>query len=138
LIVVRLLRVFTCLVISICLNSFLLRPSNAQQVELHAIVQPSGAVVLCILRGEILFADRCEGTGRLTIVQPAEEGPVVWRVATGTVTMENDAPQNPDCAVSRAKWDPKSEQTVPAGKRIRKVEPVAVWAQINESVGHDE
>ena len=128
----KLLRLFTYLVVGTCLDAMPFRPSNAQQPDLHAIVEPSGAVVLCILGGEILFADRCEGAGQLTIVQPIEEGPVVWRVATGTVTLENEAPTNPDCALSRAKWDPKTEQTVCTGKQIRNVEPVAVLTQLSK------
>jgi hypothetical protein len=93
----------------------------AQQPELHAIVERDGTVVLCILNGEILFSDRCAGNGRLMIVQPIEEGEVVWRSAFGTVVMENESPQNPDCALSRAKWDPTTEHAIPTGKRIRKV-----------------
>jgi hypothetical protein len=109
----------------------------AQQPELHAIVERDGTVVLCLVNGEILFSDRCAGSGRLTIVQPIEEGEIVWRSATGTVVIENDVSSSPDCALSRAKWDPGTEREIPTGKRIRKVEPARVlpllvkkWAEL--------
>jgi hypothetical protein len=103
-----------------------------QAASFHAIVERNGAVVLCISNGEILFPDRCAGSGRLSIVQPIEEGEVVLVTATGVVTMENEAPQNPDCALSKAKWDPKTEQTKPTGRKIRKIPPEAVAQQLNK------
>lgn len=115
-------RVILCVIGALIVSVTSLKVVSAQLSDLHAIVESDGKVVLCLLRGEILFSDRCEGTGRLTIVQSIKEGPIVWRSASGTVAMENDSPQNPDCALSRAKWDPKSERTTSSGKRIRNVE----------------
>jgi hypothetical protein len=108
-----------------------LRPA-AQEPDLHAIVERDGTVVLCISRDQILFADRCAGTGRLMIVQPIQEGMVTWRTAIGTIVIANDSPQNPDCALSRARWDPKDERGVSSAKRIRKVDPSTVLAQLNK------
>jgi hypothetical protein len=101
----------------------------AQHADFHSIVEPNGSVVLCVVGGELLFADRCGGTGRLTIVQPIKEGPVTWRFATGTVALENES-QNPDCALSKAKWESRTERQVSSEKRIRLVDPAAVLAQI--------
>lgn len=115
-----------------------LRPA-AQEPDLHAIVERDGTVVLCISRGQILFADRCAGTGRLMIVQPIEEGPVTWRTVMGTVAIANDPLQNSDCAVSRARWNPKDERAVSSAKRIRKVDPSTVLARLDKKhngIGH--
>ena len=46
--------------------------------------------------------------------------------------MENKSPQNPDCALSRAKWDPTSERTSPAGRKIRAIPAAAVAQQLNK------
>ena len=106
----------------------------AQPTDFHAIVEPDGKVVLCVSAGQILFADRCEGTGRLTIVQPMQEGPVVWRTAFGSVVMENESPQNPACALSRAKWDRTSERAIPSGKTIKRVVPNLVRRHIDTTL----
>jgi hypothetical protein len=106
--------------------------ASAQQSDLRAIVDHRGEVVLCLLKGEIQFADRCAGAGRLTIVQPIRNGNIRWRTASGTVTLENETPQNPDCALSRARWDPKAERTTSAGKSIEAVDPVAVLLQMSK------
>src|SRR5262245_53403733 len=95
----------------------------ANAAEFYAIVEPDGTVALCLAKGALLFPDRCAGRGRLTIVQPINEGPVVWRSATGTVTL--DPPQDPDCARSRAKWDRKTERVVATGQKITKADPAA-------------
>jgi hypothetical protein len=106
----------------------------AQQHNFHAIVEQNGTVVLCLSRGDLLFSDRCAVTGRLMIVQPVREGTVVWRSVIGTVVMENEAPQNPDCALGRAKWDSKTERATSSGKRIRKVEPAEVLARLDKTL----
>jgi hypothetical protein len=103
----------------------------AQETDLYAIVERNGTVVLCLSKAQILFADRCAGTGRLTIVQPIQEGEIVWRTAIGTIVIENDSPQNPDCALSRAKWNPKDEQAAASGKRIRKVDPSLILTPLS-------
>jgi hypothetical protein len=89
--------------------------------DFHAVVDRDGTVLLCVSKGQILFSDRCVGSGRLTIVQPLEEGSITWRTATGTVTMSNEVP-NPDCAISHATWKQGSEKATPSGKRIAKVD----------------
>jgi hypothetical protein len=104
--------------------------TGTQATSFHAIVEPKGAVVLCIVNGEILFPDRCAGTGRLSIVQPIEEGEVTLRTAFGTVSLENEAPQNPACALSRAKWEPRTERTTPSRRRISKSSGANVLAQL--------
>ena len=103
------------------------------QGDFHAIVGPKGNVVLCLSKGDILHADTCAGTGRLRIVQPLRPGRLVWRSAAGSVTLENEAPQNPDCALSRAKWDTKAERPADSGKRIGAIDPVAVLLQMSKS-----
>jgi len=60
--------------------------------EFYAVVERTGTVALCLSKGALLFADRCEGNGRLSIAQPVKEGTVVWRSAMGTVSLENDSP----------------------------------------------
>jgi hypothetical protein len=104
----------------------------AQETDLHAIVERDGTVVLCLARAQLLFADRCAGNGQLTIVQPIQEGEVVWRVVTGTIAIENESPQNPDCALSRAKWNPKDERATSSGKQIRKVDPSWILAALSK------
>lgn len=98
----------------------------------HAIVERNGAVVLCVSDGETLLPDRCTGAGRLLIVQPIEEGEAVWVEATGVVAMENKSPQNPECALSRAQWDPKTERTTSTGRKIRNIPPELVAQQLNK------
>ena len=100
--------------------------------DFQAIVERNGAVVLCVSNGELVLPDRCTGTGRLSIVQPIAEGEIVWVSATGVVSMENKSPQNPDCALSRAKWDPTTERTSPAGRKIRAIPVAAVAQQLNK------
>ena len=39
----------------------------------------------------------------------------------GTVSLENDTP-NTECALSRAKWDPKSEEVISTGRKIGKID----------------
>jgi hypothetical protein len=103
----------------------------AGAAEFYAVVERSGAVVLCLSKGSILFSDRCAGDGRLTIVEPIKEGAVVWRSATGTVSRENET-QSPACALSRAKWDPKAEQVVSTGRKIKKTDQTALLKRLNE------
>jgi hypothetical protein len=103
-----------------------------QASDFHAIVEPSGAVVLCVSSGEIQFPDRCVGTGRLLMVQPIKEAEVASIAAPGVVAMENESPQNPDCALSRAKWDSTSEVTTPMGRKLRKIPSEAVVQQLNK------
>jgi hypothetical protein len=105
-----------CLVCAWCVTDIPVRA-----VEFYAVVERNGAVAFCLSKGSILFADRCEGTGRLTIVEPIKEGPVVWRSATGTVSLENIT-SSPQCALSRAKWDPKAEQVISTGRKISKAD----------------
>lgn len=88
--------------------------------EFYAVVERNGTVALCLSRGALLFADRCEGNGRLSIVQPIKEGIVVWRSATGAVSLKNES-QNAECALSHATWDQKREEVVSTGKKIAKV-----------------
>jgi hypothetical protein len=106
-------------------------PVAAQDPDLYAIVERSGTVVLCLSKTQILFADRCAGSAQLMIVQPVQEGEIVWRTAVGTIVIENGSPQNPDCALSRAKWNPKEERGTPSGKRIRKVDPSVILTSLN-------
>jgi hypothetical protein len=106
----------------------------AQEAGLHAIVERDGTVVLCLARAQLLFADRCAGAGQLTIVQPMQEGAVVWRTAVGTIVIENESPQNPDCALSRAKWDPKAERTISSGKKIQAIDPSWVLGLLRQEV----
>jgi hypothetical protein len=103
-----------------------------QAANFHAIVERDGAVVLCISNGGILFPDRCAGSGRLSVVQPIAEGEVTLVTATGVVTMENESPQNPDCALSKAKWDPATEKRTPTGRKIRQIPAAAVAQQLNK------
>jgi hypothetical protein len=100
--------------------------------EFYAVVERSGAVALCLSKGSILFADRCTGDGRLTIVEPIKEGAVVWRSAAGTVSLENGT-QNPQCALSRAKWDPKAEKVVSTGRKITKTDRAALLKRLSGS-----
>jgi len=104
----------------------------AEETGLHAIVERDRAVVLCLARAQLLFADRCAGAGRLTIVQPVQEGAVVWRSVVGTIVIENESPQNPDCALGRAKWNPKDERTVSSGKSIQTIDPAWVLGQMDK------
>ena len=105
---------------------------QAQPSSIHAIVEPNGTVVLCLVNGEILLPDRCAGTGSLAIVQPIKEGEVVWVSATGVVAKESQSPENPDCAVSRATWDSTSERTTSTGRKLRKIPSEAVAQQLGK------
>src|SRR5215470_13604671 len=93
---------------------------HANAADFYSIVERNGDVVLCLSNGSILFADRCTGDGRLTIVEPINEGTVVWRSATGTVSPEDH--QEPECVLSYAKWDEKAEQVISTGKEITKAD----------------
>jgi hypothetical protein len=119
--------------VGILIGSISFNVTTAQQHDLHAIVEQNGTVVLCLSRVDLLFSDQCAGAGRLMIVQPVREGAVVWRSAIGTVVMENAAPQNPDCVLSRAKWDSKAERAISSGKRIRKIEAAEVLARLDKT-----
>jgi hypothetical protein len=99
--------------------------------EFYAFVERNGAVALCLTKGALLFADRCEGSGRLSIVQPIKEGTVVWRSAMGTVSLENGAP-NTQCALSHAKWDPKSEEVVSTGRKIAKIDRIDLLKRLQQ------
>ena len=105
-------------------------PANA--AEFYSVVERNGTVVLCLSQGLILFSDRCAGDGRLTIVEPIKEGPVVWRSATGTVSLENETP-NTQCALSRAKWDPKTEKVISTGRQITKTDRAALLQRLSRS-----
>jgi hypothetical protein len=109
------------LFVSLVLSTWCLTNTAVRAAEFYAVVEQDGTVVLCLSKGALLFADRCEGSGRLSIVQPIKEGAVVWRTATGTVTLENDSP-NPECALGRAKWDRKSEEVISTGRKITKAD----------------
>jgi hypothetical protein len=79
-------------------------------------VGADGSVVLCVTKGQIVFADRCAGSGRLSIVQPIKEGPVAWRTAVGKVEPPKDR-----CSLSRATWEKAGERAVASEKRVRLV-----------------
>jgi hypothetical protein len=99
--------------------------TRADAAEFYAVAERDGTVALCLSKGAILFADRCEGSGRLSIVQPIKEGPVVWQSASGSVSLENGS-QSPQCALSRAKWDPKKVEAISTGRKITKADPADV------------
>jgi hypothetical protein len=101
----------------------------AGDAEFYSVVERNGTVVLCLSKGAILFADRCAGDGRLTIVEPIKEGPVVWRSVTGTVSLENET-ANPDCALGQAKWDSKTEKAVSTGRKITKADRAALLQKL--------
>lgn len=101
--------------------------------ELHAVVERNGTVALCLFNGALLFADRCEGSGRLTIVEPVKEGTVVWRSAKGTVSLENGTP-NPQCALSRAKWDAKNEEVISTGRKIAKIDRTDLLKRLKQGL----
>jgi hypothetical protein len=95
-----------------------LTDSAVNAAEFYAIVERNGTVAFCLSKGALLFADRCEGNGRLSLVEPIKEGTVVWRSAMGTVSLENGTPNT--CALSHAKWGPKSEEVISTGRKITK------------------
>jgi len=109
-------------------------PGNA--AEFYSVVERNGTVLLCLSKGSILFSDRCAGDGRLTIVEPIKEGAVVWRSATGTVSLENQTPEtaNSKCLLSHAKWDPKAEQVVSTGKKITKADRTVLLNQLKQGL----
>lgn len=111
--------------------------SSASAADFYAVAEQDGTVALCLAKGSLLFADRCEGSGRLSIIQPIREGNVVWRSVAGTVAPENEA-QNPECALSRAKWEPKDEQVVSTGRKIKKVDRAEVLKRLKEDLLKDE
>jgi hypothetical protein len=104
----------------------------ASAAEFYSVVERNGTVVLCLAQGSILFSDRCAGEGRLTIVEPIKEGPVVWRSVTGTVSLENQYGQ-PGCPLSRAKWDPKAEKIISTGRKITKADRAALLQRLSQS-----
>jgi hypothetical protein len=95
--------------------------SAVEAAEFTAIVEQDGTVAHCLSNGSLLFADRCEGNGRLSIVQPIKEGEVVLRFATGTIALANDS-KNEECALSHAKWDSKVEEAISTEKKVTKVD----------------
>jgi len=97
---------------------WILRPDASTAEEFHAIVEQDGTLAYCISNGSLLFGDRCEGSGRLSIVQPIRQGKVVLKTANGTVKIENDAPQNSECALSKARWDTAREQSIQTKTQI--------------------
>ena len=105
-------------------------PANA--AEFYSVVERNGTVVLCLSKGSILFSDRCAGDGRLTIVEPIKEGAVVWRSTTGIVSLENETP-NSECALSHAKWDPKTEKVISTGRKITKTDRTALIQRLSQS-----
>ncbi len=104
--------------------------------DFYGLVERNGTVALCLSNGALLFADRCEGNGRLSIVQPIKEGTVVWRSAMGTVSLENGV-ANKQCALSHAKWDPKSEETVSTGRKIAKVNRTELLKRLKQHLLKD-
>jgi hypothetical protein len=109
------------LVVSLVVWAWCLTSPAVRAAEFYAVVEQDGTVALCLSKGALLFADRCEGSGRLSIVQPIKEGAVVWRTATGTVSLKNDT-SNPECALGHAKWDRKSEEVISTGRKITKAD----------------
>jgi hypothetical protein len=109
---------------------------DARAADLNGIVERNGTVALCLSAGALLFPDRCEGNGRLSIVQPIEEGAVVWRSVAGTISLENVTP-NPQCALSHAKWDPKQEDGIPTGKKITKVDKADLLVRLKQGILKD-
>ena len=109
---------------------------HANAADFYSIVERDGSVVLCLSKGSILFADRCTGDGRLTIVEPIKEGTVVWRSATGTVSLK-DHP-DPECALSHAEWDQKAEQVISTGKNITKADRTVLLNQLKPFLGGAE
>lgn len=110
--------------------------TGANAAEFYAVVEEGGTVTLCLSKGALLFADRCEGSGRLSIIQPIKEGTVVWRSATGTVALENEV-ENSQCALSRAHWDQKSEQVVSTGRKLAKFDRTNVLNRLKQSLLKD-
>jgi len=101
--------------------------------EFYAVVERNGTVALCLSKGTLLFADRCEGNGRLSVVQPIKEGAVVWRSAMATVSFENSA-SNTQCALSHAKCDPKSEEVISTGRKIGKVDRADLLKRLKQNL----
>ena len=58
----------------------------------------------------------------------------MWRIAKGVVTMENESPQNPDCAMGRARWNAGDEVANPSGIKIAKVPPATVLGRLDKSL----
>src|SRR5262249_2602418 len=110
---------------------------HANAADFYSIVESDGSLVLCLSNGSILFSDRCTGDGRLTIVEPIKEGTVVWRSATGTVSLENQTP-DPECALSHAKWDQEAEQIISTGKNITKADRTVLLNQLKPFLGGAE
>jgi hypothetical protein len=131
--VVRYIRLFAFHVLwTLCLTD-----TAVKAAEFYSIVERDGTVAFCLSKGALLFADRCEGNGRLSIVQPIKEGTVVWRSAVGTVSLENSTP-NTQCALSRAKWDPKREEAISTGRKIGKVDRADLRKRLIAEVIEDD
>jgi hypothetical protein len=113
-----------------------LTDSAVNAAEFYAVVEREGTVALCLSKGALLFADRCEGNGRLSIVQPFKEGAVVWRSAMGMVSLENDTP-NAECALSHAKWDPKTEEVISTGRKIAKIDRTSLMERLKQNLLKD-
>jgi hypothetical protein len=127
--VVRYIRLFAIHVLwTLCLTD-----TAVKAAEFYAVVERNGTVALCLSKGALLFADRCEGNGRLSVVQPVKQGTVVWRAAIGTVSLENSTP-NSQCALSHAKWDPKSEEAISTGRKIGKVDRTDLLKRLKKNL----
>jgi hypothetical protein len=109
-----------------------LTATPTKAAEFYAIVERDGTVVYCLSKGALLFSDRCTGDGRLTIVEPMREGPVVWRTAPGTVAFKNET-QSPACAFSYATWDTKAEKVVSTGRKISKPDRAALLQRLRSN-----
>jgi hypothetical protein len=49
----------------------------------------------------------------------------------GAVSLENSTP-NAECALSRAKWDPKKEETVSTGRKIVRTDPAELKKRLSQ------
>jgi hypothetical protein len=54
----------------------------------------------------------------------------------GTVSLENRTP-NAQCALSHAKWDPKSEETISAGRKIAKIDRADLLKRLKQNLLKD-
>ena len=82
----RFVRALACVVCGFTGGVIACTASAQQQSDFHAIVEPDGKVVLCLTKGELLFADKCAGTGRLTLGPTAcreDSPPIHAREHTG-------------------------------------------------------
>ena len=125
-------RYIPLLLAFLVLWTWCLADTAVNAAEFYAVVERNGGVALCLSKGALLFADRCEGNGRLSIVQPIKEGTVVWRSAMGTVSLENGTPNS--CALSHAKWDPKSEEVISTGKKLAKFDRIDLLKRLKQNL----